>query len=184
MANVATNVTAGKPKTTGAIWVAPLGSTLPTDTATPLDAAFKCLGFCSDDGLTNGTELESETIKAWGGDTVLTIQTSKNDTFKFKLLEVLNEDVLKFVFGSSNVTGTLATGLTVKANNSDVEEVSLVIDMILRDNTAKRIVLPDCKISEFGDLVYSDSEAVGYDITTTCMPDANANTHYEYLLKS
>ncbi len=184
MANTATNVTAGKPKTTGAIWVAPLGTTLPTDTATALDAAFKCLGFCSDDGLTNGTELESETIKAWGGDTVLTIQTSKNDTFKFKLLEVLNEDVLKFVFGSSNVTGTLATGLTVKANNSDVEEVSLVIDMILRDNTAKRIVLPDCKISEFGDLVYADSEAVGYDITTTCMPDANANTHYEYLLKS
>jgi hypothetical protein len=184
MANVATNVTAGKPKTTGAIWVAPLGTTLPTDTATPLDAAFKCLGFCSDDGLTNGTELESETIKAWGGDTVLTIQTSKNDTFKFKLLEVLNEDVLKFVFGSANVTGTLATGLTVKANNSDVEEVSLAIDMILRDNTAKRIVIPDCKISEFGDLVYSDSEAVGYDITTACMPDTNGNTHYEYLLKT
>ena len=184
MANVATNVTAGKPKTTGAIWVAPLGSTLPTDTATSLDAAFKCLGFCSDDGLTNGTELESETVKAWGGDTVLTIQTSKNDTFGFKLLEVLNEDVLKFVFGSANVSGDLATGLTVTANNSDVEEVSLVIDMILRDNTAKRIVIPDCKISEFGDLVYSDSEAVGYELTVSCMPDASANTHYEYLLKS
>ena len=181
MANVASNVSAGKPKTTGAIWVAPKGSTLPTDTATTLDVAFKCLGYCSDDGLTNSTDLESETIKAWGGDTVLTIQTSKEDRFGFTLIEVFNEDVLKFVFGSANVTGDLATGLTVTANNSDVEETALVIDMIMRDNSAKRIVIPDCKISEFGDVVYSDSEAVGYETTVTCMPDSSGNTHYEYL---
>ena len=181
MANVASNVSAGKPKTTGAIWVAPKGSTLPTDTATALDAAFKCLGYCSDDGLTNSTDLESETIKAWGGDTVLTIQTSKEDRFGFTLIEVLNEDVLKFVYGSTNVSGALSTGLTVTANNADVEEVAIVIDMIMRDNTAKRIVIPDCKISEFGDVVYSDSEAVGYETTVTCMPDSSGNTHYEYL---
>ena len=184
MANTASNVSAGKPKTTGAIWAAPKGSTLPTDTATSLDAAFKCLGYCSDDGLTNSTDLESETIKAWGGDTVLTIQTSKEDKFGFTLIEVLNEDVLKFVYGSTNVTGALATGLTVTANNADVEEVALVIDMIMRDNTAKRIVIPDCKISEFGDVVYSDNEAVGYETTVTCMPDSSGNTHYEYLLAS
>ena len=182
MANVASNVSAGKPKTTGAIWAAPKGSTLPTDTTTALDAAFKCLGYCSDDGLTNSTDLESETIKAWGGDTVLTIQTSKEDKFGFTLIEVLNEDVLKFVFGSNNVSGDLATGLTVTSNNADVEEVALVIDMIMRDNTAKRIVIPDCKISEFGDVVYSDSEAVGYEVTVTCMPDSSGNAHYEYLL--
>jgi hypothetical protein len=181
MANVASNVSAGKPKTTGAIWVAPKGSTLPTDTATTLDAAFKCLGYCSDDGLTNSTDLESETIKAWGGDTVLTIQTSKEDRFGFTLIEILNEDVLKFVYGSTNVSGTLSTGLTVTANNADVEEVAIVIDMIMRDNTAKRIVIPDCKISEFGDVVYSDSEAVGYETTVTCMPDSSGNTHYEYI---
>ena len=182
MENVASNVSAGKPKTTGAIWAAPKGSTLPTDTTTALDAAFKCLGYCSDDGLTNSTDLESETIKAWGGDTVLTIQTSKEDKFGFTLIEVLNEDVLKFVFGSNNVSGDLATGLTVTSNNADVEEVALVIDMIMRDNTAKRIVIPDCKISEFGDVVYSDSEAVGYEVTVTCMPDSSGNAHYEYLL--
>lgn len=184
MANTATNVSAGKPNTAGAIYVAPVGTTLPTDTTTALDAAFKGLGYCSEDGLVNGTELESETIKAWGGDTVLTIQTSKDDTFQFTLLEVLNVDVLKFVYGSTNVTGDLATGLTVKANNKDVEEVSIVIDMILRNNTAKRIVIPDCKISDVGDINYTDSDAVGYETTTTCMPDASGNTHYEYLLRA
>lgn len=182
--NTASNVSAGKPLATGAIWAAPLGTTLPTSTTDTLDGAFKCLGYCSDDGLTNGTNLESEKIKAWGGETVLTIQTSKDDTFKFTLIEVLNEDVLKFVYGSSNVSGSLATGLKVGANNTDVEEKSLVIDMIMRDNTAKRIVIPTAKISEVGDITYSDSAAVGYETTLSTSPDAYANTHYEYLLKA
>ena len=61
-----------KPKTTGAIWVAPVGSTLPTDATTALDAAFKCLGYASEDGVTNANSPDTDTVKAWGGDTVLT----------------------------------------------------------------------------------------------------------------
>ena len=183
MANKALNVSAGKPKATGAIWTAPLGTELPTDTDSEL-VGFDCLGYCSDDGLTNSTDLESETIKAWGGDTVLTIQKSKEDKYKFKLIEVLNVDVLKFVYGSANVEGDLATGITLKANNTDVEEKTIVIDMIMRDNTAKRVVIPTCKISEIADIVYSDSAAVGYEVTVACTPDEDGNTHYEYIRKS
>lgn len=183
MANKALNVSAGKPKPTGAIWVAPLGTALPKDTTDEL-VGFECLGYCSDDGLTNSTNLESETIKAWGGDTVLTIQTSKEDTFGFKLIEVLSVDVMKFVYGSENVSGDLETGITLVANNNDVEEKTIVIDMIMRDNTAKRVVIPTCKISEIGDIVYSDSEAVGYEITVACTPDEDGNMHYEYIRKT
>lgn len=181
MGNVASNVSAGKPKTTGAIWVAPKGTNLPDDTADALDASFACLGYCSDAGLVNSTNLESTDIKAWGGDTVLSIQTSKDDTFQFTLIEILNEDVLKFVYGSDNVTGDLSTGLAISANNADLPEVAIVIDMILRDNTAKRVVIPDAKISEVGDITYSDSAAVGYETTVKCIPDTDGNTHYEYL---
>ena len=183
MANKALNVSAGKPKATGAIWTAPLGTELPTDTDSEL-VGFDCLGYCSDDGLTNSTDLESETIKAWGGDTVLTIQKSKEDKYKFQLIEVLNVDVLKFVYGSENVSGDLSTGIVLKANNTDVEEKVVVIDMIMRDNTAKRVVIPTCKIAEMGDITYSDSDAVGYEVTVACTPDEAGNTHYEYIRKS
>ena len=182
--NNATNVSAGKPKVGGAIYTAPVGTTLPTTTSEALDAAFKNLGYVSEDGLTNSTNMEVEKIKAWGGDTVLVIQKSKDDTFKYKLIEVKSVDVLKYVYGEDNVSGTLETGIVVKVNNSDVPERSIVIDMILRDNTAKRIVLPSCKISAVEDIVYGDNAAVGYGTTVDCTPDSDGNTHYEYLLKA
>ena len=92
--------------------------------------------------------------------------------------------MLKFVYGSNNVEGSLETGIKITANNSQAENVSLVIDMIMSDNTAKRVVIPTCKISEISDIVYSDSEAVGYEVTVTCTPDDDGNTHYEYIRKS
>jgi len=182
--NTASNVSAGKPKITGAIYAAPVGTTLPTDTTTALNEAFKPLGYCSEDGLVNSTDLQSENIKAWGGDTVLSVQTSKDDTFKFTLLEILNLDVCKFVYGNDNVTGALDTGVTITVNNKEVDEAALVIDLILRNNTAKRIVIPDSKLSDLGDINYVDNDAVGYETTMTCMPDASGNTHYEYIKRA
>ena len=181
--NKASNVSAGKPKVGGAIFSAPVGTPLPTSTSEALDAAFKNLGYVSKDGLTNSTAIESQKIKAWGGDTVLVILSSKEDSFKYKLIEIKSVDVLKYVYGEDNVSGTLDTGILVKVNNTDVPEQSIVIDMILRDNTAKRIVIPSCKISDVADIVYGDEDAVGYETTVDCTPDSDGNTHYEYILK-
>lgn len=180
MSNVS-NVTAGQPKVGGAIYVAPSGSTLPTDATTALDAAFVCLGYVSEDGLTNSNSIESTSIKAWGGDEVLNVQTGKTDTFKFKLIEALDVNVLSFVFGSSNVTGTLATGITVKANADEAEECSIVVEMVLRDAAVKRVSIPAGKLTALGDIVYKGSDLVGYDCTISAAPDSSGNTHYEYI---
>lgn len=181
--STAANVSAGKPKVGGAIYTAPVGTPLPTNAVDSLDPAFMGLGYVSEDGTTNGTAIEAEKIKAWGGDAVLIIQKSKEDTFKYKLIEALNKYVLVYVYGEDNVSGDINTGLTIHVNSSDIPERSIVIDMIMRGNILKRIVIPNCKISDVAEIVYNDSDPVGYDTTVDCMPDANGDTHIEYIQK-
>lgn len=181
MANTATNVSVGKPKTTGGIWRAPLGTTLPTDASTALAAAFVSLGYIANDGVTNSNTMESDEYKAWGGDVVLTYQTEKTDTFAFGLIESLNPDVLETVYGEDNVSGTLANGITVRANAADLTEYVYVIEQVLRGGALKRIVIPDGKVSEIGEIVYADEEVINYQVTITAMAGADGDTHKEYI---
>ena len=174
------NVSAGKPKVTGAIFMAPIGTTLPTDSTTSLAAGFVELGYASDAGVVNSESRETETIKAWGGDTVLKPFTGKEDTFKFTLIEALNIDALKLVYGESNVSGALSTGITIKSAAEDLESHSFVIEMVL-NGAIKRIVIPSAKVTEVGDITYADGEAIGYDTTLSCVPDSAGGTHYEYI---
>lgn len=182
MANNSRNVTASKPKAGGAIHAAPLGTALPVDAASALNDAFKSLGYVSEEGLTNANSPERESHKAWGGDTVLSSQTGRPDTLKFKLIEALNPEVLKVVYGHENVTGELDTGIAVKVNAADQPALSWVIDMILKNNALKRIVVPCASVSEIAEIVYSDTAALGYDITITAEPDGDGQTHYEYIV--
>ncbi len=185
MAQTVSNVSVGKPGASGGVYVAPLGSTLPTDSSTALASAYVSLGYVSEDGVNNSNSPSTDTGKAWGGDIVITYQTEKPDTFQFTLIESLNKDVLSAVYGSTHVTGSaLTSGLTVTATSDEAEAKVWVIEVVMRDNTYKRIVIPNGKIIEVGDIVYKDDEIVGYDVTIQAFPDSTiGGSHKEYIKK-
>ncbi|MCM1172076.1 MAG: phage tail protein [Clostridium sp.] len=178
------NVTTGKPRVGGAVFVAPVGTVLPQNATDQLDEKFKDLGYCSDDGITNSNTPESDSIKAWGGDVVLNVQTGKEDTFTLKLIEALNINVLKTVYKDENVSGNLDEGIKIKVNAKEQEPSAWVIDMLLRGNILKRIVIPEASITEIGEIKYGDEDVIGYELTLGATPDETANTHYEYVKRS
>lgn len=176
--------TVAKPVAAGAISSGTTKTTLPTDATTNLATGFVKLGYVSEDGLTNGLDQDVENIKAWGGDTILTVRTSRTETFKFTLVQALDVDVLKEVYGQDNVTGDLTTGITVKHNGKELPRRAFVIDMLMTGNAVKRIVVPAGQVTEVGDVTYVDGTAVGYETTVTCFPDSQGNTVYEYIKKA
>ena len=175
------NVTAAKPRVGGAIYKAPVGTKLPTNATEELDPTFVSLGYVSEDGITNSNTLTSEDIKEWGGSIVYSAETEKSDKFKFKLIEALSTDVLKTVSGDSNVTGSLDAGITIKANSIPQKEYAWVVDTILKNGILKRIVIPNAKVTEVGDVVYKLNDLLGYETTLTAFPNETGDTHYEYI---
>jgi hypothetical protein len=180
MAGNALNVTAGKPNTSGAVFTAPAGSTLPTSASATLDTAFKDMGFVSEDGVTKSTSISTTTIKEWGGAPVLVTQDEKIISVKLKLIEYKRKDIHSFVHGSANITESNGA-ITIRNNANDPGEQAMVIDMILRGNIPYRMVIPRGKITSIGDIVYKTNEAIGYDIEITTMLDDSGNSVYEYI---
>lgn len=177
------NVVTAKPKIGGSIFYAPVGTALPTDASTALNASFKSVGYISEDGVDNDDTITTNEIKDWSGETVLVVETGHSDEFKFTMLDAVDENAMKLRYGSANVSGAIATGITAKSNINVGEAVSIVIEMVLQEQRKKRIVIPSCKASSFETIKYKADTAIGYGVTMKATADTNGNTHYDYTQK-
>lgn len=185
MANSVSNVIAGKPLAAGGIYVAPLGTAAPADGSTALVSAYKSLGYVGEDGLTETIERSTEKIKAWGGDTVKVVQTEFGVQYKFVLIETANADVLKVVYGDSNVTTTAATSSAgaqhaIKVNSAQLPHLTWAFE--IKDGDAKiRISVADGQVTEIGEITYSDESVVAYEVTIEAFADASGNQATKYI---
>lgn len=181
--NNSENVSFGKPKATGALFVAPAGTTPPTNAIDALDGAFVNLGYVSDEGLVNGVETDVEDVFAWGGDNVLSDQTTYAEMFTFNLIET-NVATAKLYYGEGNVTVD-GDNITIRANSKPLPEIVFVAELVLTGGRVKRIVVARGRIADrSGEISYVDGEPVAYPINLKAFPNlTDGDTHKEYITK-
>lgn len=86
----------------GDLWIAPVGSTLPTDSTTNYGAAFTKFGFATD-GFTLPQDLKTSLVNAWQTlEPVLLINQSRSNQVTFEAIES-NKTVLGLAFGGGSV---------------------------------------------------------------------------------
>lgn len=177
--------TTSAPKTGGPLFRGEVGSTLPTDAVSELGSAFTNLGRISDDGAKVSDSISTDEIKDWEGIVVATPVKEKKDVLEITLIESLNVEVLKTVYGSDNVSGTLETGITVKSNPHNPKHYAYVLDTIEGEDAdiLHRKVYPNAAITKVGDQTYVNNKLVSYQVTITALGDENGNTRYDYYKK-
>lgn len=172
-------VTAGKPKVTGGALRAPLGSTLPTDSKSTLDPAFKAQGYVGDGGLKQKPDIKVDKTRAWGGQVVHVSQTEYGETYSLTLICSRDKDVLATVYGDGNVTDGTDGALVVRHTGDERNGSVWVFDM--KAGKGRRIVVPNGKISDIGDITYADKDVIGYALTIDALPDESGVSSYEYI---
>jgi hypothetical protein len=156
MAQDSANVRVG---VTGAVYVAPTGTAAPTNEDSSLNAAFVDLGYVGEDGVTESRDRTVDTIKAWqNGDTVRQVITEATYTLSFTMIETKGSTV-ELYYGNAPVAGRVVVVPTKTGGRK-----SFVVDVVDGDE-AKRIHIAEGEVTETGEIVYANGEAIGYPVT-------------------
>lgn len=177
--NNSANVSVGKPKVGGAVYWAPIGTKVPTDASTALDAAFLNVGFISDAGVKIGTSTESSSHKAWGGTEVANDVTGFSETTSFEMIEA-SANAMKLAFGADQVTSTGEAVSAVKHSiDAFLTESVLVVETLVNASRVRRSVVARAKLIERGEISYTDGDLVKYPVTFANL-DNGGTTSVDY----
>lgn len=176
----ANEVTVGSAAATGAIWVAPKGTALPTDATTALAGTYKLLGFTSDAGVQISENASNQSIVAWEGRTeVYNVRTEYAEQVSFTPIQA-NAEVARLTWGYE--AGIVVTGsgtIAVKHHGKTLEPVCIVIETVPRDGVIKRYC-GTFQLTERGAATLDGTQVDGRQLTFSSIPDSSGVTMYEY----
>lgn len=152
---------------TGELFLAPVGTALPTAASTALDAAFKGYGYTTEDGVTLSKSLDQEGIPAWQSSTpVRQIITGQELNIETTFLQS-NEDILKLWLGSGDFATDAGTPAGWRADLS-IDPVGQNFALVLEwmDATiTSRLVVPKVTVTETGDVSLARTSATAFPVT-------------------
>ena len=161
----ASEVLLGGGYASGMFYTAPAGTALPTYPGASL-SAWTEVGDVDADGITV-TLRDNTTLKNWAGEPKRVIPSTDPATIKGKIMDT-TEQVLKTVFGSSNVIKTAASAQhgELLSVNLDSRPSTAAFLFIMKDGDRMTYLgTSNGLISEVGDISYKGDEAVEWDVT-------------------
>lgn len=176
----ADNITDVQTQVSGAMYVAPSGTTLPTDASTALGAAFKQLGYAHKDGLVIKENRDTVQWDTWEADDVKRVSNAHSVDISFKTVEPFCEDAAKLMFGASNVDVDNGKVTGIHVNGADLDEVVLVAEMLLRDGTKMRAIAGRFQVTDPGELDLKRGEMLAPEIKGAALGGAGTDkvTYY------
>lgn len=166
MAQIASEVfVAGK----GGLYKAPLGTAKPADSTVVLDAAYKNLGYFSSDGVGISFEDSVQNIFAWqGAALVRTVRTETLTKLTFKPIQTRGS-VLEAFHPGSQITEPTTGNWEMDIIPAEADPATWVFDAF--DGTKRmRYYIANGEITERGELMHVNGEALGYPMTMTFYP--------------
>jgi hypothetical protein len=113
----------------GAVWRAPLGSTLPTDSTTALDVAFHNLGYLKS-GFTFTPTLKTSPVMGWQSTNILRLIVEEKSTKLGFECQQTNIDTAAMAWGGTVVPGTAGVFSIDIPNEASADEAAYVVDMV------------------------------------------------------
>lgn len=111
---------------TGHVYLAPSGTTLPTNVATALNAGFIDLGYCTEDGVDLTFGRETKMIDSWQADSIRNITLKQPVGIGFTLMQVNKNTLTAALGGGTGAGATTEYTFTPAADGVNTEGVMVI----------------------------------------------------------
>lgn len=157
----------------GAIWKAPSGTTLPSDSTTAYGSGFVNLGWISDGGFEIDQSLKTKNVMGWQSVEVLrVVNTSIERSVKFSALES-NKETVQLAWGGATITAGTSGAYTVDLPAAQViNEFVLGIDWF-DGSTTQRILIKRAVLKSLPKVKFSRQDAINYDFEIMALSPAD-----------
>lgn len=179
---MALDATNARVAVTGAVYIdITAAGAAPTTSSSSLNAAYKDMGYISEDGVTLSfpDTGDATRLKAWqNGATVRTIRTLTDDVpqLSFTIVETKLE-VIQAVFGTT-VTQAVGDG-SFEFDTTDTRGYVRAVVDVVDGAQLIRVYAPYAIVSSIGDLSLTSTDLVGYEITLDLERDTTAGYNFK-----
>lgn len=162
----------------GSLHTAPVGSTLPTDVSTALDAAFIDVGWISDEGATLSVSKDMEPVPVWQQFEPVKYVVTSSDTTISATLRQWDQNTVRLAFGGGTVEETSVGSGVFRYEPPGPEEIDerAIVLTWLYDTYTYRFVAPRALITEGVESTFVRSAPSDLPITLGLLGTAGVKT--------